>query len=146
WDIERRQGRIEDEATAAVVLARSSNGNVRFAGGLAAGEHSLKTSNGGITLAVPGSARFHVSARTSNGSVTNRLAGLDIESGKPGSNPLAGRLNGAAGSAPASGGVTRASTTTAPIAEAENAINVDLETSNGGITLEPVPTAEAPRP
>ncbi|QEH31984.1 hypothetical protein OJF2_04510 [Aquisphaera giovannonii] len=144
-DLETSNGRIDAEAADAVVSARSSNGEVRFAGSLAAGEHSLTTSNGRVILAVPGSARFRVSARTSNGRVTSRLAGLAVEDGKPGSNHLVGRLNGTPGSSP-SGAVTRASTAPAVNAEAEDAIDVKLETSNGEITLEPVPTAEAGRP
>ncbi|WP_165227383.1 DUF4097 family beta strand repeat-containing protein [Aquisphaera insulae] len=135
-DLETSNGRIDAEGTDAVVAATTSNGEVRFVGNLATGEHSLKTSNGRVVLAVPSSAPLHVSARTSNGRVTSELAGLEVQDGKPGTNHLVGRL----------AGTPKASIGSGPIAEAEAAINVRLETSNGEISLQAVPAAEATRP
>jgi len=73
---------------------------------------------------LPAAAQFQFEASTSKGTVTNRFPGLQPSSGKPGSNRLAGHVG-----------------------SGSNAdIDLKLETSNGGITLEPAPSAEAPRP
>jgi hypothetical protein len=121
-DLLTSNGAIEIEAEDATVAAETSNGNVSFAGSLARGGHKLETSNGGIELKLPASAAFQFDASTSNGSVANRFQGLQPKGGKPGSRRLAGLV----GQAEASG------------------IDVKLETSNGGITIEPMQLAEAP--
>jgi hypothetical protein len=123
-DLQTSNGAIEIEADEAVVAAETSNGNVAFVGSLARGSHKLETSNGGIDLKLPATARFQFEARTSNGSVTNRFPGLQPRSGKAGSRQLAGLV----GQGDASG------------------IEIKLETSNGGITIEPERPAEAPGP
>jgi len=121
-ELRTSNGAIEVDADEAVVDAETSNGNVSFAGTLASGSHKLETSNGAIELRLPASAAFQFEARTSNGSVTNRFAGLQPRSGKVGSRRLAGLVG-----------------------QAESAgTEVKLETSNGAITIEPLQAAEAP--
>jgi DUF4097 and DUF4098 domain-containing protein YvlB len=105
------------------VAAETSNGNVAFLGSLAKGSHKLETTNGGIDLKLPATAQFQFEASTSNGTVTNRFPGLQPRSGKTGSNHLAGLVGSGAASE----------------------IDVRLETSNGGITIEPEKPAEALR-
>jgi DUF4097 and DUF4098 domain-containing protein YvlB len=121
-DLRTSNGAIEIEASEAIVSAETSNGKVSFAGSLVKGSHELETSNGGIALRLPAAAAFRFDARTSNGSVTNRFPAVQSTSGKSGSRKLAGVV----GQAEASG------------------IEVTLETSNGGITMEPLQLAEAP--
>jgi DUF4097 and DUF4098 domain-containing protein YvlB len=93
-------------------------------GSLAKGSHRLETSNGSIELKLPATAQFQFAASTSNGSVRNRFPGLQPRSGKAGSNRLAGVVGSGA----------------------DSEVVVELETSNGGITIEPMPSAEAPKP
>jgi len=123
-DLETSNGAIVIDATEATLAAGTSNGDIHFAGTLDKGKHTLATSNGSIELVLPAAAQFQFEASTSNGTVTNRFPGLQPSSGKPGSNRLAGQVG-----------------------SGSNAdIDLKLETSNGGITLEPAPSAEAPRP
>src|SRR3954467_4509392 len=102
-DLHTSNGAIEIDADEAAVAAETSNGNVSFAGTLARGSHKLETSNGAIELKLPASAAFQFEAQTSNGSVTNRFAGLQPRSGKAGSR----RLAGLGGHAESSGGERR---------------------------------------
>jgi DUF4097 and DUF4098 domain-containing protein YvlB len=123
-DLETSNGEIKIEADGAIVEAVTTNGNVLFSGTLAKGSHSLETSNGSIEVKLAATAHLHFDARTSNGSVTSRLPELKPKSGKVGSN----RLTGLVGSDPAPD------------------VDLKLETSNGNISIEPVPLAEAPKP
>jgi DUF4097 and DUF4098 domain-containing protein YvlB len=123
-DLETSNGPIVIDATATTLAAETSNGNIHFAGTLDQGKHTLATSNGSITLVLPAAARFQFEASTSNGTVTSRFPGLQPRSGKPGSNYLAGHVG----------------------SDSNADIDLKLETSNGSITLEPGPTAEAPGP
>ncbi len=120
-DLETSNGGIDIDAAEAMVAAETSNGNVTFTGALARGSHKLETSNGGIALKLPAAARFQLEARTSNGTVVSRFPGLKVTSGKSGSNHLTGKVG--SGSAPD--------------------VDLKLETSNGNITVEPAPKAEA---
>ena len=122
-DLKTSNGTIEIEAAAAT-CAETSNGNVRFSGSLQKGSHSLETSNGSVELKLLPSTQFQFEASTTNGTVTNRFPGLQTRSGKTGSNRLAGLV----------GSGTAAD------------VDLKLETSNGSITIEPVQSAEAPRP
>jgi hypothetical protein len=53
----------------AAVEAHTSNGAIDFAGTIADGSTAFVTSNGAITLALPASSSFSLSASTSNGSI-----------------------------------------------------------------------------
>jgi hypothetical protein len=123
-DLETSNGAIVIDATEATLAVGTSNGDIRFAGTLDKGKHTLATSNGSIELKLPAAAQFRFEASTSNGKVTSRFPGLQPSSGKAGSNRLAGQVG---------------SRSTADV-------DVKLETSNGSITLEPAQSAEAPRP
>ncbi len=123
-DLSTSNGSIDMDGAEAIVAAQTSNGNVAFTGTLARGSHSLETSNGSIDLKLPASAQFQFQASTSNGSVNSRFPGVQVESGKPGSNWLAGLV----GSRSAAD------------------VELKLETSNGAITIEPAQPAEATRP
>ena len=48
--VKTHNGRIEIQGEKAIVTAESSNGPIQFQGSLAAGEHSLRTNDGAITL------------------------------------------------------------------------------------------------
>ncbi len=121
-DLETSNGSIEVDATGAIVDARSSNGDVTFHGSLGQGAHSLHTSNGNIRLGLASSDSFRFAARTSNGTVKSGFSSLQTTSGKPGSN----RWEASNGSGP------------------QVQSDLKLETSNGNIKVEPLPTAEAP--
>jgi DUF4097 and DUF4098 domain-containing protein YvlB len=73
-DLNTSNGSIECKAKEALVTAHTSNGNIRFAGTLAAGDHSLESSNGRIVLTLPADARFRLDAQTSNGKVSNAFS------------------------------------------------------------------------
>jgi DUF4097 and DUF4098 domain-containing protein YvlB len=120
-ELETSNGEIKIEAEGAIVDAATTNGNVSFSGKLDKGSHRLETSNGSIDLKLPSTAQFQFTASTSNGAVSNHFPGLQAKSGKAGTNRLAGLVG--SGSAPE--------------------IEVRLETSNGNITIEPGPQAEA---
>jgi len=123
-DLETSNGPIMIDAIAATLVAGTSNGDIHFAGTLDQGKHTLSTSNGSIELVLPSTAQFHFRARTSNGTVTNRFPKLQPSRGRSGGNHLSGLV----------GSGTKAD------------IDVNLETSNGSITLKPAPAAEAPKP
>ncbi len=123
-DLETSNGAIVIDATQATLAAGTSNGNIHFAGTFEKGKHRLATSNGSIELVLPAAAQFQFEASTSNGTVTNRFPGLQPSSGKPGSNRLAGHVGSGLNAD----------------------IDLKLETTNGGITLEPALSAEALRP
>jgi DUF4097 and DUF4098 domain-containing protein YvlB len=123
-DLETSNGPVGIAATGASVSAHSSNGDVSFAGSLAKGNHSLETSNGSLILELPASTPLQFSAQTSNGTIKSRFSGLQTKSGKPGSNHWS-----------ASAGT---------VSDANVAVH--LETSNGSISIEPLPPAEASVP
>jgi hypothetical protein len=122
-DLKTTNGAIKIAADEANVAAETTNGDVGFVGSLAKGSHKLESTNGGIDLKLPATAQFQFAASTSNGSVTNRFPGLQPKSGKAGSRRLAGVVGSGA----------------------DSGVTVELDTSNGGITIEPTPTAEAPK-
>jgi DUF4097 and DUF4098 domain-containing protein YvlB len=68
-DLETSNGDVDIESDKGIVNARTSNGTVRFRGKPENGDHSLKTTNGSIEMALPGNLEFTVDARTSNGTV-----------------------------------------------------------------------------
>jgi len=72
--LDTSNGTIEIESESAVVTAQTSNGQINFAGALAPGDHSFRSSNGRITLALPSGASFRLDADTSNGRVTSEFA------------------------------------------------------------------------
>jgi len=123
-DLRTTNGAIKIAADEASVAAETTNGDVGFVGSLAKGSHKLESTNGGIDLKLPTTAQFQFAASTSNGSVTNRFPGLQPKSGKAGSRRLAGVVGSGA----------------------DSGVTVELDTSNGGITIEPMPTAEPPKP
>jgi Putative adhesin len=123
-DLRTTNGAIKIGADEATVAAETTNGDIGFVGSLAKGSHKLESTNGGVDLKLPATAQFQFAASTSNGSVKNSFPGLQPKSGKVGGN----RLAGVVGSGTDSG------------------VMVELDTSNGGITIEPMPTAEAPKP
>jgi hypothetical protein len=72
--LDTSNGSIGVDATNAVVAAQTSNGSITFNGSLAQGDQSFRTSNGRITLTLPGSASFKLDAETSNGQVASQFA------------------------------------------------------------------------
>lgn len=70
FDLQTSNGRVEVEAEEADLKLKSSNGKLRFVGSLAAGEHTLQTSNGTIDVQLPSDASFKLDAVTSNGRVS----------------------------------------------------------------------------
>lgn len=72
--LDTSNGNIEVRSDSAVVTAQTSNGQIIFAGALAQGDHSFRSSNGRITLTLPAGASFRVDADTSNGRVTSDFA------------------------------------------------------------------------
>jgi DUF4097 and DUF4098 domain-containing protein YvlB len=72
--LDTSNGPIEIESGSVVVSAQTSNGQINFAGALAPGDHSFRSSNGRITLTLPAGASFRVDASTSNGRVISDLA------------------------------------------------------------------------
>jgi ribosomal protein S11 len=61
------------------VTAETSNAPLTFSGSLAPGAHTLETSNGPVSLTLPGDAAFTVAGTTSNGSVRTDFPRLVIE-------------------------------------------------------------------
>src|SRR5262249_22764113 len=110
-DLHTSNGRIDVKAAKAKVSAQTSNGSVRFAGGLADGEHSFQTSNGGLTLTLPADSRFRLDAQTSNGRVSCRFPH------KPPQGKAKTRLQATVGEDPA--------------------VSLKLRASNGGIEVRP---------
>ncbi|MFO0890572.1 MAG: DUF4097 family beta strand repeat-containing protein [Isosphaeraceae bacterium] len=121
-DLETSNGRIIVEASGAQLDARSSNGNVSFAGTLSKGSHRLHTSNGNIHLGLPSADSLQFAASTSNGTVKSGFEGLQTLQGKPGGHHWSASTASGDGAA----------------------IDVELETSNGNIRVEPLRPAEAP--
>jgi DUF4097 and DUF4098 domain-containing protein YvlB len=122
-ELETRNGAVRVEASGATVAARSNNGDVIFLGTLGKGAHILHTNNGNVRVGVPAAEPFRFTARTSNGSVTSGFPDLMTTDGKPGGNRWAA-ANGT--------GVDGA--------------DLQLETNNGRIVVEPLSPAEAPGP
>lgn len=60
----------------ALVSAQTSNDPITFSGTLAPGPHSFSTSNGRISITLPGDAAFAFDGQTSNGSVRNEFTDL----------------------------------------------------------------------
>ncbi|MFO0949833.1 MAG: DUF4097 family beta strand repeat-containing protein [Isosphaeraceae bacterium] len=114
-DLNSSNGGIEAQASETVVTAETSNGDVVFSGTLAAGSHSLTTSNGSIHCKLPADASFRFEASTSNGKVTSGYSGLKPTAGKTGTHQLAGQV-GAPGETPT---------------------ELKLSTRNGSIRLDP---------
>jgi RNA polymerase sigma factor (sigma-70 family) len=110
-DLRTSNGPIDVKAAKAKVSAHTTNGSIRFAGSLADGEHSFETSNGGVSVALPADARFHLDAQTSNGRVTCGFAHKKPE-GKSKS-----RLQTTVGENPA--------------------VSLKLRTSNGNVAVQP---------
>jgi len=71
--LDTSNGHITIKAENSIVAAHTSNGYIEFRGSLAAGDHSLRTSNGSITLTLPPDARFKFDAQTSNGKITSEF-------------------------------------------------------------------------
>jgi DUF4097 and DUF4098 domain-containing protein YvlB len=57
-------------ADRATVTAQTSNAPITFAGSLAPDDHMFRTSNGDLTLNLPGNQRFAIDGTTSNGTVS----------------------------------------------------------------------------
>ena len=123
-DLRTTNGTIEIAADEATVAAETTNGDVAFTGSLAKGSHKLESTNGSIEIKLPATAKFQFAASTSNGNVKNRFPGLQARSGKEGTNRLAGVVGSGA----------------------DSEVVVELDTSNGGITIGPILSAEAPKP
>jgi DUF4097 and DUF4098 domain-containing protein YvlB len=104
-------GGIEIESDHATVAARTSNGAIRFAGKLRAnGKHSFRSSNGSLTLRLDPEAQFTLDAKTSNGRVRT-----DFPVKTTGKTQRT-QLRGTVGAHPTA--------------------TLELQTSNGGITIE----------
>lgn len=73
-NLDTSNGSIDIRSDSAVVAAQTSNGHITFTGALTQGDHSFRSSNGSITLTLPSSASFRVTADTSNGRVTSDFA------------------------------------------------------------------------
>jgi DUF4097 and DUF4098 domain-containing protein YvlB len=56
-------------ATEALVTAQTTNATLTFSGSLEPGEHRFQTSDGDLTLSLPGDAAFSIEGSTSNGNV-----------------------------------------------------------------------------
>lgn len=63
-------GGINVASEEALLDLKTSNGGITFAGALAAGPHTCRTSNGAIRLTLPADSGFGFEARTSNGRVS----------------------------------------------------------------------------
>lgn len=103
-------GRIDISAENAVVDAGTSNGEIAFTGSLAAGNHSFRSSNGAISIALPAGASFNIDAETSNGSVTSDFP-VEV-SGTMDDDQLRGSVG------------------------EDSGVNITVRTSNGRITIE----------
>ncbi|HKB06505.1 MAG TPA: sigma-70 family RNA polymerase sigma factor [Gemmataceae bacterium] len=68
-ELKTSNGPIDLQAENVMATARTSNGQVRFRGSLAAGAHTFTTSNGRIALTLPAEAKFKVDATTSLGGI-----------------------------------------------------------------------------
>jgi len=68
-----KNGSLTATGKDALLALSTSNGSVSYAGSLASGDHSLRTNNGSIDVALPAGALLALTATTSNGSVTCEL-------------------------------------------------------------------------
>lgn len=83
-----------DATTSASVSAQTSNAGLTFSGSLAPGSHTFETTNGDLTLTLPGDAAFSIDGRTSNGSVLTEFAELEVtDSALKGRTSLAARTS-----------------------------------------------------
>jgi RNA polymerase sigma factor (sigma-70 family) len=80
-DVKTHNGEIEIQGENGLVKAETLNGSVHFKGSLAKGEHSLRTSNGEITVALPSDASFRLDAETTHGRIKNEFS-TDSAAGK----------------------------------------------------------------
>jgi hypothetical protein len=78
-DVTTSNGAVTLAADSATVRARTSNGEIVFNGSLAKGSHSLETSNGAVSIALPADAQFHIDATTRVGSVRTDFPLTKIE-------------------------------------------------------------------
>jgi hypothetical protein len=62
----------------ALVDAQTSNAGLSFSGSLTAGADSFETSNGDVSLTLPGDSAFSITGTTSNGAVRTDLPGLQL--------------------------------------------------------------------
>lgn len=109
-DASTSNGSIEIlQASAALVTADTSNGKITFTGTLAAGQHSLRSSNGGIDVTLPANLIFRIDAATSNGRVLTDFLVNRTDTGE--------------------------STLVGTVGDANPATTVQLETSNGNIDI-----------
>jgi DUF4097 and DUF4098 domain-containing protein YvlB len=106
--LETSNGRIEISNVEAIVDAKTSNGAIVFSGRPLDGAHHLSSSNGRISVRVPGTASIRFVARTSNSTISSSL-------------PLAGDVTGRAWDA---------------VLNAPAAATLTVETSNGSIDLD----------
>jgi DUF4097 and DUF4098 domain-containing protein YvlB len=65
-------------ASDAAVNLQTSNGTITFSGTLGHGAHSLVTSNGGITITLPGDTAFRFDGQTINGGVSTEFGELTV--------------------------------------------------------------------
>jgi DUF4097 and DUF4098 domain-containing protein YvlB len=81
---ETRNGAIEISDGGESVRAITNNGAIRYRGSVR-GDFNLETSNGSVTMSVPGDSRFEVDAESSRGSVRSDLRVQDqpIEANGP---------------------------------------------------------------
>jgi Putative adhesin len=75
-------GGIDIASDNGIIDAHTSNGRITYRGKLVAGDHVLDTSNGTVSVKLPGDAAFKLEARTSNGRITNDFTGQSEPSGK----------------------------------------------------------------
>jgi hypothetical protein len=110
-ELETNNGRLAVQATNAVVQAMTHNGEVKFEGSLAAGDHKLRTNNGGVSLTLPADSQFRIDAQTHHGSIQNgfevRKSGTESKS----------HLTGTVGNEPST--------------------SIKIETHNGSIQIQP---------
>ena len=60
------------------ISAQTSNSPITFSGTLGAGSHTFSTSNGDISITLPGDAAFEFDGQTSNGSVRTEFVDLKV--------------------------------------------------------------------
>jgi hypothetical protein len=118
-DMKTDHGEIHIRAKKVDVIARSANGDIRFAGTPGDGEQSFDSENGSIILTLPASARFRVDAQAANGTVTNEFP-LTSSVSPVGESRT--RLSGAVGG--------------------DSSTSIKLRTQNGNIVLKRLKAAE----
>jgi DUF4097 and DUF4098 domain-containing protein YvlB len=72
--LKTKNGPIVIQGEKAIVKADTTNGHVHFKGSLAKGEHSFRTSNGGIIVSLPAGSTFRVDAETTHGKIKNEFS------------------------------------------------------------------------